>query len=137
MQRTPLSDEERTLREQYIEEKCKLFKEAETCRNQYIHSYLTMKNAHQRLLEIEDEMWTLLVDHVANTEKLHHLDDSNEMIQVWHDGSELPKNPDKDTIYLAIGLNGKPFLTHFWTEGIWKKSVIKWQYIDIPTDTPS
>ena len=69
--------------------------------------------------------------------KVRSLEEHRPAAQVWHDGSELPENPDKDTIYLAIGINGKPFLTHFWTEGIWKKSVIKWQYIDIPTDTPS
>ena len=130
-----LTPEERELREKYVEEKCKLFHEAETARNKYVQAYLDMKNAHQTLLDIEDKMWTLLVDHVANTEKLHHIGDSNEMVQVWHDGAELPENPDKDTIYLAIGLNGKPFLTHFWTEGIWLKSVVKWQYINIPTDT--
>lgn len=55
----------------------------------------------------------------------------------WHDGSELPDNPDKDTIYLAIGINNKPFLTHWWTKDIWLKTVVMWQYIDIPTNTPS
>ena len=55
----------------------------------------------------------------------------------WHDGSEIPNHDDPDKMYLAIGLNGKPFLTHWWTEGIWLKSVVKWKYIDIPTNAPS
>lgn len=137
MQRTPLSPEERELREKYVEDKCKLFHEAETARNKYINAYLEMKAAHQTLLDIEGKMWTLLVHHVDNTEKLHHIDEANEMVQEWHPGSELPENPDKDTIYLAIGLNGKPFLTHWWTEKIWKETVVQWQYIDMPTNTPS
>ena len=57
--------------------------------------------------------------------------------QEWHPGSELPNHDDKDTIYLAIGINGKPFLTHWWTEKIWKETVVQWQYIDMPTNTPS
>ena len=132
-----LTPEERELREKYVEEKCKLFHEAETARSKYVQAYLDMKNAHQTLLDIEDKMWTLLVDHVANTEKLHHIGEANEMVQVWHPGAELPENPDKETIYLAIGLNGKPFLTHWWTKDIWLKTVVKWQYIDMPTNTPS
>lgn len=137
MQRTPLSPEERELREKYVEDKCKLFHEAETARNKYINAYLEMKAAHQTLLDIEGKMWTLLVNHVDNTEKLHHLGEANEMVQEWHPGAELPNHDDKERMFLAIGINGKPFLTHWWTEKIWKETVVQWQYIDMPTNTPS
>lgn len=137
MQQTPLSDEERTLREQYIEQKCKLFMEAESLKGKIIHARLDIENANVRLREIESELWDNFQRLVDANEKMRHLDDSNDKMQVWHPGAELPENPDKDTIYLAIGLNGKPFLTHWWTEGIWLKSVVKWKYIDIPTNAPS
>lgn len=130
-----LTPEERELREKYVEEKCKLFMEAESLKAKIIHARLDIENANVRLRDIESELWDNFQRLVDANEKMRQV--NQPAAQEWHHGAELPENPDKETIYLAIGLNGKPFLTHFWTEGIWKKSVIKWQYIDIPTDTPS
>lgn len=142
MQRTPLSDEERTLRVQYIEQKCKLFMEAESLKAKIIHARLDIENANVRLRDIESELWDNFQRLVDANEKIRSLQEPatqepDEKAKEWHLGAELPNHDDKERMFLAIGLNGKPFLTHWWTEKIWKETVVKWQYIDIPTDTPS
>ena len=118
-----MTQEERTLREEYVDNKCKLFQRAEKARSTYTDAYLNMKNAHQQLLEIEDEMWTLAVNHVKNTEALH------EPAPAWHPASEKPERTDE--WFLALTKDNLPFLTHY-IKG-WLPQVHAWKYIDIPT----
>jgi len=122
-----MTQEERKLREEYVDNKCKLFQRAEKARSTYTKAYLDMKNAHQQLLEVEDEMWTLAVNHVNNTEALH------EPAPTWHPASETPEHTDG--WFLAITKDNLPFLTHF-VNG-WLPQVYQWQYISIPTNAPS
>ena len=122
-----MSNEERKLREEYVDNKCKLYQRADKARSAYTRAYLDMKNAHQELMDVEDEMWTLVCEHVKNTEAMHTAP------QEWHPASEQPEN--KDGWFLAITKDNLPFLTHY-ING-WLPQVHQWQYIYLPSNAPS
>lgn len=151
MQQTPLSDEERTLREQYIEQKCKLFMEAESLKAKIIHARLDIENANVRLRDIESELWDNFQRLVDANEKMRSLqepetqepDEKAKNLFGWHLGSEFPEgckgvDDPNDRIYL-IDPNGGglPYISRWWGEKHWKEHVKQWQYILPPKRIPS
>ena len=126
MQQTPLTSEERTLREQYIEQKCKLFMEAESLKAKIIHARLNIENANVRLRDIESELWDNFQRLVDANEKMRQVDQPT--AQEWHPASEKPERTDG--WFLALTKENLPFLTHY-IKG-WLPQVHMWKYIDIP-----
>lgn len=125
MKPTQLTPEERKLREDYVDNKCKLYQRADKARSAYTMAYLAMKNAHQELMQIENEMWTLVCEHVKNTEDMHTPS------QEWHPASDQPET--KDGWFLAVTKDNQPFLTHY-ING-WVSQVYQWTYIFLPRNT--
>lgn len=119
-----MSNEERKLREEYVDNKCKLYQRADKARSQFIKAHLDMKNAHQELIDVENEMWTLVCEHVKNTEAMHSAS------QEWHPASDQPI--EKDGWFLAVTKDNQPFLTHY-ING-WVSQVYQWTYIFLPKD---
>lgn len=136
MQRTPLSDEERTLREQYIEQKCKLFKEAEELKHTILHARLDCEHANVRLRDIEQELWDNFQQLVDANEKIRSLqepasqepDEKAKDLFGWHPASEKPERTEG--WFLAITKDNLPFLTHYLNG--WLPQVCQWQYISLP-----
>lgn len=117
-----MSNEERKLREEYVDNKCKLYQRADKARSAFTRAYLDLKNACLDLKVVEDEMWTLVCEHVKNTEAMHSAS------QEWHPASDQPI--EKDGWFLALTKDNLPFLTHYLNG--WLPQVDKWMYISIP-----
>lgn len=117
-----MSNEERKLREEYVDKMCKLYQRADKARSAHTRAYLDMKNANQELIDVGNEMWTLVCEHSKNTEAMHSAS------QEWHPASDQPE--DKDGWFLALTKDNLPFLTHYLNG--WLPQVDKWMYISIP-----